>query len=652
MIPKIIFQTSKTRPQSYLVDQIRSLSPNWEYRHFIDEDIIQFFKDNYVEEFKDVITVFNQIKSGAHKADLFRYYFLYVNGGVYIDSDGMLEINIENVTQNYSFFSVDSCGVPNSIFQGFIGAVPKHDIIHKALLDVYNLDQDQLSKDYHLLCKNLYHIIHNNYNLLDPNVDIKLYREIPHAQGICKSIDDQNQTIFIHYWQYKDIPRRLPKDENSQKMEKVFTQIYETCHWGNDNNKTYSGSSGHGSDIDVNLNTYVPFLKKFIADQQIHSVADLGCGNFKCGPHIYGDCQSLIYYGYDVYKQLIDCNRSSYKAPKYNFRHLDFCQNKDKLISADLCILKDVLQHWPLSDINAILDYFVETKKYKYILITNCSAQAMHNVDIPTGSWRPLSADFYPLKKYNPVKLYNYAGKEICLITSNQPLYISSNIFMADHFNIVNNYYPFNPLPNQSQIPKKLHMIWLNSTTDPIPRRDYVDQNLQKWKDLMPDWEIKLWTDDNLSECNLSSQALEKINQADKGVQKADIARYFIIEKYGGFYVDADMLPYRSLEGLLSLDQHQLILCHDLEITWQYIINAFFGGVPHHPVLQKACELVLNATLNTWDIHLKTGPQILGQAVYVTPIDNPKHLLIPTQCFYHNDNYPYRFAKHLYAKEW
>jgi len=34
--------------------------------------------------------------------------------------------------------------------------------------------------------------------------------------------------------------------------------------WGNNNNAEYNGSSGEGSAINYNENTYIPFLKKFI----------------------------------------------------------------------------------------------------------------------------------------------------------------------------------------------------------------------------------------------------------------------------------------------------------------------------------------------------------------------------------------------------
>ena len=43
----------------------------------------------------------------------------------------------------------------------------------------------------------------------------------------------------------------------------------------------YNGSSGGGSDLDYNKDTYVPFLKKFIVDNNIKNIVDLGCGDFE-----------------------------------------------------------------------------------------------------------------------------------------------------------------------------------------------------------------------------------------------------------------------------------------------------------------------------------------------------------------------------------
>ena len=52
-------------------------------------------------------------------------------------------------------------------------------------------------------------------------------------------------------------------------MEHIFTQVYETNEWGNNNVADYNGSSGAGSSVDFNQKSYVPFLKKFITDKGI-----------------------------------------------------------------------------------------------------------------------------------------------------------------------------------------------------------------------------------------------------------------------------------------------------------------------------------------------------------------------------------------------
>jgi hypothetical protein len=198
-------------------------------------------------------------------------------------------------------------------------------------------------------------------------------------------------------------------------MEECFTNVYENKVWGDNNMAEYTGGSGLGSTLNYNQDTYVPFLKKFIRDNNIKNVVDFGCGDFICGKIIY-DNLDILYTGYDTYKKLIDYNSKSHSLPKYSFIHLDFCNNKENIINGELCILKDVMQHWSLDNIYTFLDYLVETKKFKYILICNCCFQRQDDPDIVNGDFRPLSCDYLPLKKYNPTKLYNYYSKEISVI--------------------------------------------------------------------------------------------------------------------------------------------------------------------------------------------------------------------------------------------
>jgi hypothetical protein len=197
-------------------------------------------------------------------------------------------------------------------------------------------------------------------------------------------------------------------------METYFTSVYENKIWGNNRNKEYAGSSGEGSNVEFNESTYVPFLKKYIIDNNIKNIVDLGCGDFRCGKIIYDDLD-IVYTGYDAYKKVIDHNSKYHSLPKYSFIHLDFFDKKESIINGDLCILKDVIQHWKTDEIYTFLDYLVENKKFKYILISNCCDQKKNN-PVNNDRFTPLSVNYLPLKKYNPVKLYNYHSKEVSVI--------------------------------------------------------------------------------------------------------------------------------------------------------------------------------------------------------------------------------------------
>jgi hypothetical protein len=198
-------------------------------------------------------------------------------------------------------------------------------------------------------------------------------------------------------------------------MEEVFTNIYENKIWGNNLNLEYNGSSGGGSDIHYNKDNYVPFLKKFIIDNNIKTIVDLGCGDFRCGKMIYDDLD-ILYNGYDAYKKVVDYNSTQYTTPKYSFTHLDFCNNKESIINGELCILKDVIQHWSNYNIYRFLDYLIESKKFRYILICNCKDQKFDEQDILNGDCRSLSINYLPLKKYNFTKIYDYNNKEVSFI--------------------------------------------------------------------------------------------------------------------------------------------------------------------------------------------------------------------------------------------
>ena len=208
-IPKIILQTSKNNNQPpHVLKMIKRRAPDWEYLHFTDSEAISFFINNPLKEFPRIIQKFNSFDSGAHKADLFRYYFIYIKGGVFIDDDAMIQCNINYICGDNAFFSVNSSYCPGCIFQGLIGAVPKNRIIYKALEDAYNTDAHNLKNDYLLLCRNLYNIIFNE----KWNFKYKLYNETYGSDAVAIVIDSTNKLIILsHYFKTKVVPNEYFK---------------------------------------------------------------------------------------------------------------------------------------------------------------------------------------------------------------------------------------------------------------------------------------------------------------------------------------------------------------------------------------------------------------------------------------------------------
>lgn len=198
-----------------------------------------------------------------------------------------------------------------------------------------------------------------------------------------------------------------------------------------------------------------------------------------------------------------------------------------------------------------------------------------------------------------------------------------------------------------SSIPRYLHFIWVGEEAAP-PK---VSENVIQWKNMMEDWNVRIWTNDDLTLDNFPKKLLDRVHKAQKGAQKADILRYYIVYQYGGVYLDTDMTPYRTLNPIFNhFKTSTLFLCHDLPLTWPYIINSFFAAIPRHPILKKCYKYCINKSrLNTRGIHLQTGPRILGRFAWDA---NDDVVLLPTIYFYRNEHYQDRFATHTYAASW
>lgn len=159
-IPKILLQVSKDHQPMEVIEALIIHAPEYRYLNLTDDGCIEYLRKHPMKEFPALEDKFHSFKTGAHKADLFRYVFLYQNGGVFIDSDMMIYTSLDNVLGSHDLVTIRGYEFWQcTLFNGFIGTVPGHPILLEALRHAYSTPPEALEKDYYLLVKQFYSIV-------------------------------------------------------------------------------------------------------------------------------------------------------------------------------------------------------------------------------------------------------------------------------------------------------------------------------------------------------------------------------------------------------------------------------------------------------------------------------------------------------------
>lgn len=202
LINRNIIQVTKKDPvPSIVVSKINDTLSNYNYYWYNDETMCEYMRNNKLEEFPNIINKIKSFKKGQHKAALFRYYWLYLNGGIFIDSDLMIEYEM-NFSQN-TFVSVKTYHKDtNLLFNGFIACNRFNPIVYKALQKAYYVEDNKLDNDNHYLCKQLYEI----YQELHSHQNTFLLQEVK-ENNFKKGVKSyfNNQHVLTHWCYTKKI---------------------------------------------------------------------------------------------------------------------------------------------------------------------------------------------------------------------------------------------------------------------------------------------------------------------------------------------------------------------------------------------------------------------------------------------------------------
>lgn len=195
------------------------------------------------------------------------------------------------------------------------------------------------------------------------------------------------------------------------------------------------------------------------------------------------------------------------------------------------------------------------------------------------------------------------------------------------------NNYEITPISSTPLIPKIIHQIWIGGK---VPEK--FKPLMQTWKDKHPDWEYKLWTDDEVAQFTFENP---KAFQTAKNMgSKADILRYEILYQYGGVYIDCDFECIKPLDPLVYAHEFFAGIA-----GFDYLGNAVIGAKPQLPLFKK-----LSSIMNSWTPDqleqpwLNTGPLVFTRQVWAYLKQNPEKGIVYPVKFFHPLPNTYRFA--------
>lgn len=162
-------------------------------------------------------------------------------------------------------------------------------------------------------------------------------------------------------------------------------------------------------------------------------------------------------------------------------------------------------------------------------------------------------------------------------------------------------------------IPRILHFIWLGTN---LP--DWVQSNIDTFRKHAPDFAIRIWRDADLEWLRNRRIFLD----APTLQGKANIARYEILLRNGGYYIDADFECVRSLDPIEALGRKTgLLLSPEYPGLWN---NGVMAATPGHPFLESLVAQLpahYDATRHLTSVE-SSGPGMLTAAINLW---NPTH---------------------------
>lgn len=245
IIPKVIIQTSNDimNKNIFHYNSIMSFidyNPDFEYKHFYDIDIREYIKNNSDEEDKEnrILDAFDLLIPGVLKADLFKYFYLYKNGGCYFNCKMVLKKSLISIIKSDD--KIILCTNDNkSLYSGLI-------MIEKNNINMYNCLKECVTN---ILNKNKFE---NKYQTTGHELfnkhfkDIKDIKDVKDLKDITKLnkkgdfIYNNDNNIILNYIYKNYYFNYYNTEKDLQFMWNNNKYFYEEAELINENNSIIS----------------------------------------------------------------------------------------------------------------------------------------------------------------------------------------------------------------------------------------------------------------------------------------------------------------------------------------------------------------------------------------------------------------------------
>ena len=210
-------------------------------------------------------------------------------------------------------------------------------------------------------------------------------------------------------------------------------------------------------------------------------------------------------------------------------------------------------------------------------------------------------------------------------------------IFPKVRFTIPKQSDPFFKSSNDYKIPK---IIWQTNYTNKVSLPVYCNYLFNRL--ISPDYEYRYMGHEDREEFlkdNAPAEVFEAFKKLTDGAAQADLWRLFVLNFYGGIYMDIDGHSVWTLSGMIKSTDTEVFL-----LNKEHFTNYFIATAPNNPILTDAINMIVENIKNKsieGGVYKLTGPSVLNIAIGDKKVNHRYYRVTCTQGSFTNEHFQY-----------